>query len=90
MFAKIAAVLEVMKYGQEVADPAKWKSRQVNANVIAGLLTALVALAQLYGISIPFNEDIAYGLATGGLAVFNAIMTMVTSKKAGFGKTESE
>lgn len=83
MFAKFAALMEVMRFGQEVADPAKWKSRQVSSNAIAGALLAGVALAKSFGIHLPIDEETAYMFATGGLAITNAILTIVTSKKIG-------
>lgn len=83
MFAKFSALMEVLRFGQEVADPAKWKGRQVKANALAGLLLALAALGRSYGIDLPVDNEVALGLATGALAIINAVLTIVTTKKIG-------
>lgn len=83
---RIIAFFQLFQLGSQVADPAKWKSRQINANVISAFLLALVNAAPLFGVPLPFIVDPATvnALAVGFLSVVNSVLTLATSAKIGF------
>lgn len=83
MFDKLKAFWDLFHKGEEVADPEKWKARQISASVIAGAIMAAVKLAGTFGIDIPVDSDTSLLIAGGVLATVNVVLTMVTSKKAG-------
>ena len=83
MLEKMKALLSLFKQGSAVADPAKWKNRQISVTMLAGLIIAIVQLARAFGHEIPIDTDTATAIAGGFIAVFNTIFTVVTSKHAG-------
>lgn len=83
MLSRVKALWSVFKAGEEVADSAKWKGRQITVTMIAGLIIALVHLAKVFGYEIPIDSDTATAIAGGVLAIANVVLTLVTSKKIG-------
>jgi hypothetical protein len=88
---KISAAIQVLRHGSAVADPATWKSRQVAANALLGLLVGGSALASAFGwIPEPLSQEILMQVAEGAvlvvLAVINILATWATSEKVGVGK----
>jgi hypothetical protein len=91
---KISAAIQVLRHGSAVADPATWKSRQVAANALLGLLVGGSALASAFGwIPEPLSQEILMQVAEGAvlvvLAVINILATWATSEKVGVGKKPS-
>ncbi|GGX43078.1 hypothetical protein [Undibacterium squillarum] len=80
---KLFALMRLFEAGQAVADPALWKSRQVTATAVGGVVIAGVGVARAYGIELPIDETAATAIAGGILAVVNLVLTVVTSKKIG-------
>ena len=80
---KVAAVIDLFRKGQSVADPGKWKNRQVQATVLAGVIVAGANVATVFGVPIPVDVDTANTIAVGLIAVFNTILTYVTTDKIG-------
>lgn len=68
---KIAALVDVLRKGSSVADPAVWKNRSALAIAIATFLAALVQLAKVFGYELPpeVNEDALVSVA-GVVAFF--------------------
>jgi hypothetical protein len=83
MLEKMKALMSLFKQGSAVADPAKWKNRQISATMLAGLIIAIVQLARAFGYEIPIDTDTATAIAGGFIAVFNTVFTVVTSKHVG-------
>jgi len=86
MIDKLKAFWRVLRAGEEVADPAKWKARQIRAGMIVALLSGLVALAEAFGLRIETNEVQLEAVALGILSIYGfaeVILTAVTSKRAG-------
>jgi hypothetical protein len=80
---KIKAIWSLFKQGESVADPAKWKARQITVTMLAGLLMAAVQLARAFGHEIPIDNETAMAIAGGAIAVFNTVFTITTSKTVG-------
>ena len=83
MISKFKALLKLFKKGQVVADPQKWKTRQVTSTTIVGVLYALIGVADAFGYKVPVDEETLTGLAVGILAVANIVLTYTTSDKVG-------
>ena len=98
MIGKIKAGMSVLKTGEKVADPAKWKNRAIKSDLVA-FLTACVGALSVFGvvaIEIP-SEDmdkIAEALVAIVPAVgilFSTLMHLATSDKVGVqGKSKSD
>lgn len=80
---KIAAVWALFRQGEAVADPAKWKMRQVTGTMLAGVILAMVNLAKAFGYDIPIDTDMANLLGAGLLAGVNVVLTVTTTDKIG-------
>jgi hypothetical protein len=83
---KLKAFWNVFRKGQSVADPAMWKLHQITANMIAALLTALVAVARVYGIDLHVTDSQL--LEIGGailtvVSLFSSGVTVASSEKIG-------
>jgi hypothetical protein len=85
MMEKFLALWDVLQKGREVADPVKWRGRQVTGNQVGGLILALVALAKFYDVKIPIDTEAALILGGGFAVLANTILTMVTCKHQGLG-----
>jgi hypothetical protein len=86
MLKKISAFWRVLRTGEEVANPAKWKRRQITAGVLVAFLSALVALADAFGFRIETSEVQLEAVALGILSIYgllDAVLTAATSKRAG-------
>jgi hypothetical protein len=84
--AKLKLVYAVFQKGKMVADPVKWKKRQVTSGMIAALLASVIGLAKAFGYDIPLTDDqlLQIGgaiIAVGGL--FNAGVTVASTDKFG-------
>ena len=79
----LQAFLNLLRVGQEVADPAKWKTRQVTVNAVSAVIIALFSLLGAFGWSIPWTVEIVEALALIILTVANILLTVVTSTKVG-------
>lgn len=80
---KLLPILLLFKQGHAVADPKVWKNRQITATVLGAFLIALVQVLKAFGVEIPVDEEIANTVAAGVLAVFNIVLTLVTTDKVG-------
>jgi hypothetical protein len=83
MIKKIKAALSLMKAGKVVADPAKWKARQIETSALVTALWAFVNASSAFGLEIPVNAEIIDGVAVAMLAVVNVVLTVTTTDKIG-------
>ncbi len=86
MFKKLQAALRVLRTGEEVADPAKWKRRQITSAALTAFLSAIVAAAASFGFDIPLGDVQLEAVAFGILSIYaavEAVITAATSKRAG-------
>lgn len=83
MLNKLKAAFGVFQKGKVVADPAKWKARQITVTVLAGFLWSAAELARAYGLEIPVDQDSVNQLAIGVIGITNFVLTLTTSDKVG-------
>lgn len=80
---RISAIWQLFKAGQSVADPARWKSRQITVTVLGAVILAAVNLLTAFGMSIPVDMETANAIAGGIIAVVNVVLTITTTEKIG-------
>ena len=87
MIAKIRAALSALRAGEELRDPANWKTKQNQINVITAAIVAAVGLAKAFGIEVPMTETEINGAAYTFVVLIglvNFYLTTATTKKIGF------
>lgn len=82
MMAKLLALLNVFRKGEQVANPAAWKNGQVVAN-LAALVAAIAALLGTLGIIVEITDAQTLAIAGGVVAAYNVVLTAITSRKVG-------
>ena len=83
MIKKAKAAFTLLQKGKAVADPAKWKSRQITATALTGAFWAAIQAAEAFGYAIPVDEATVDAVAVGTLALVNWVFTLSTSEKVG-------
>ncbi len=83
MIRKLQALWDLMKKGRVVADPAKWKQRQITASMLVSLIWALVNFGEAIGINVQIDTKTVDAIAVCLLALVNWVLTLVTSDKVG-------
>lgn len=85
--SKLIAFFNVLRKGNQVANPTAWKTGQITGSVLAGLLGSIIALAKVYGYELPLTDEqlLAIGsaiVAIVGLFISPAV-TVASSEKVG-------
>lgn len=80
---KISALWDLFRKGECVADPAKWKARQITATVLGAAIMAAIQALKAFGIDIAIDENSALAIAGGVIAVVNVVLTITTTDKIG-------
>jgi hypothetical protein len=83
MMAKLKALWALFQKGKMVADPVKWKTRQITSNALAAVLIALVQTSEAFGYEIPVTGEAIDAIAVGLFALVNVVFTIVTTEKVG-------
>ena len=83
MIKRARAAFTLLQKGKVVADPAKWKSRQITATALTGAIWAAIQAAEAFGYAIPVDEATVDSVAVGVLALVNWVLTLSTSEKVG-------
>ena len=83
MIKRAKAAYTLLKKGRAVADPAKWKGRQITATALTGAIWAAVQAAEAFGYAVPVDEATVDSVAVGVLAIVNWLLTLSTSEKVG-------
>jgi hypothetical protein len=82
---KIMALWGLFHKGSEIANVEKWKQHQVSGTMIGAALVALIQVANAFGLNLPgVDSETATTIGAGIVAGFNIILTIITSKRAGF------
>ena len=81
--SRLSAILDLFRYGGEVANAEAWKRGQVTVNSLVAILAALVALSRSFGYDIPVSNDGIAAIAGGVFAATNLVFTVVSSSRAG-------
>lgn len=79
---KFAALFNLFRQGEEVANAAAWKNR----TSVLNLLVALVAVAAAFGFRLDIDADTLTALAGGVVAlvgVGNSVIHLVTDRRVG-------
>lgn len=79
---KIGALWRALQAGEQLANSATWKNRQIAANAVLALLGLAAAFMPQLGVSHDDMETIAAGIAVIG-GVLNAALTTATSRTVG-------
>ena len=80
---RLIALLELFRVGKMVADPLKWKRRQITATMLIPVISAVLDLSRTYGYDIPLDHDQIVTLSTLLLMVVNIVLTVITSVRVG-------
>jgi hypothetical protein len=80
---KLLALLDLFRKGNACADPAKWKSHQVTATMLAVAIIAFFRMLKAFGYGLPIDEDSATAISGGIIAIANVLFTYTTSDKIG-------
>lgn len=83
MIAKLKIALTLLKVGKVVADPAKWKNRQITTTMLVAVIWGVSDAARAFGYELPITEEMVDGIAVGVLSVVNLLLTLTTSDKVG-------
>ena len=83
MIKRAKAAYTLLQKGKAVADPAKWKSRQITATALTGAIWAAIQATEAFGYAIPVDEQTVDSVAVGILALVNWLLTLSTSEKVG-------
>lgn len=83
MIRRAKAAYTLLQKGKAVADPAKWKSHQITATALTGVIWAALQVAEVFGYAIPVDEQTVDSIAVGILALVNWLLTLSTSEKVG-------
>ena len=87
----IPAFLELFRKGKEVANAAAWKTGTITANVVVGLLGAVVAAAKSLGYELPLEAqtlDVVGTAVVSVVAAVNAVLHVITSARVGVGSSQ--
>lgn len=79
-------LMNALKAGEELRDPALWKNRQLTLNAVTIVLATVVAGLKMFNVNIPLSDDALKLLAEIIAAILgfaNIILTTATSKKVG-------
>jgi hypothetical protein len=88
MIETLKAAWNVLQAGGVVADPAKWKKRQISANQLAGVFGASALFMRSIGYDLHLDDATTVAVAGGVLALVNWLLTVITTDKVGaFGGT---
>ena len=80
---KLMAFLSLFRKGQQIANPTLWKSRQITGTMVGVFLIALAQAASTMGYSLPMDEGTAATIGAGIVGMYNLVLTIITSRKAG-------
>jgi len=80
---KLYGLWRVFKAGEQVANPALWKTGQITINGLSALFLAIIGAASAFGYDIPATPEQIDSIGLGVLALFNIVFTIVTSKTIG-------
>lgn len=85
---RIIALLEALRAGAALADPAAWKRGQNTLNLIVAALAAGIAAAGAFGYAVPVGEGDLTTIAAAIVSVVgivNGYITTATTNKIGLG-----
>lgn len=88
----IIEMLDALRAGAVLADPALWKRRQNAINALVAALGAALAVAAAFGLRIDASQEDLVTIASGifgVVALANGYLTTATSTKIGIGTPQT-
>jgi len=83
MIKKAKALFALFQAGKVVADPVKWKTRQISTTAITSLIWVSIETVRAFGYEIPVSAEVVDASAVVILAVVNGLLTVTTTDKLG-------
>ena len=80
---KLIDLLDLLRKGSAVTDPALWKNRSALTLALTGLILVVVKVMKGYGHDLPIGETEAASIAAGVAVVVGLFSTWATSDKVG-------
>jgi len=81
--SKLLALLNVFRFGSEVANPTLWKMGHISGSVVAGLILAMAHFGDSVGYHVAIDQVAADKIAAAILIIANIFIVPATSKKVG-------
>lgn len=83
---RLKDILNVLRKGGQVKNPATWKNTSATAEIIFSILVVVTGLIRFFGFDLILNDEILMLIATG-IAMFltaaSAVITLISSRKVG-------
>lgn len=76
-------MLQLLQEGSAVADPAKWKARQVQGSAVAAVILLAANIATAVGFPLPIDPSTANSVGIAVVTLWNIALTYSTSDKVG-------
>jgi hypothetical protein len=82
---KLTAILDLFRKGESVSNKEAWKTGQITATALGGVLMAAAQVASAYGHPLPacMDADTVTAVAGAVIGAVNLVMTYVTSETVG-------
>lgn len=80
---KLLDLLDLLRKGSAVTDPALWKNRSAFTLALTGLILVIVKVLKGYGHDLPIGETEAASIAAGVAVLVGLFSTFATSDKVG-------
>ena len=88
------SIFEALKVGKSLKNPAGWKNIQITSSLVGAILTFVVHIMPLFGVSLPIDGDTVQTVikpVSDGVAailfLFSAYLTPATSERVGLPTT---
>jgi len=83
---KTDELIKALDHGKIIANPESWKNNTAAITAVSSLLTLVVGILEIFGISIPMDDGVKVGMATAlwsCVGALNVFATFATSAKVG-------
>ena len=83
---KTDELIKALDHGKIIANPESWKNNTAAVTAVSSLLTLVVGILEIFGISIPMDDGLKVGMATAlwsCVGALNVFATFITSAKVG-------
>jgi len=83
---KTDELIKALDHGKIIANPESWKNNTAAVTAVSSLLTLIVGMLEIFGISIPMDDGLKVAMATAlwsCVGALNVFATFATSAKVG-------
>lgn len=88
MFERLKLFWSLFQKGKALTNVETWKAHQVTANMIAAVLIIGLQVLKTFDLNIALSDEVINEISAAILAVVNVVLTIITSKNAGFGSVK--